>query len=122
MRVYLCGGMRTEWREYVKTHISGPFWLDPTKHGLDRPGEYTVWDLTAVRQSDVVFAYMAVDNPSGVGLALEVGYAIALGKPVILVDESTNKYMDIVQRAASLSYPTLAEGMVMLSSLIGIMA
>ena len=50
------------------------------------------WDLAAVRDCDLVIGYLEHDNPSGIGLAAEVGYAKALGKLIWLVVEEPNDY------------------------------
>jgi nucleoside 2-deoxyribosyltransferase len=86
-KVYLAGGMRSGWQETVMAACPGVEWLDPRTHGLRDPKEYTAWDLQAVRDADVVFAYLEKSNPYGFNLAFEVGYAHALGKPIIFVDE-----------------------------------
>jgi nucleoside 2-deoxyribosyltransferase len=85
--VYLAGGMRVEWRRRVRAALPGVLWLDPTEHGLADVASYTAWDLQSVRDCDVVFAYLEASNPVGYNMAFEVGYAVALGKPVIFVDE-----------------------------------
>jgi nucleoside 2-deoxyribosyltransferase len=86
MIVYLAGGMRSNWQDRVIHAVSGVEWRDPRSHGLTEEKEYTKWDLYAVQECDVVFAYMDHDNPSGYGMCLEMGYAHALGKKIILVD------------------------------------
>lgn len=89
MQVYLAGGMHSGWQDGIRSAIPSLQYRDPREHRLLAPEEYTPWDLLAVRQSDVVFAYLEAGNPSGFGLAVEVGYAKALGKTVILVDEQS---------------------------------
>jgi len=110
MRIYLSGGMRGDWQDRVMAACPGHDYLDPRSHKLTDPAAYTAWDLDAVRRSDLVFAYMAADNPSGYGLALEVGYAIGLGIPVLLVDEAKRPEMAIVREAATWLLPSLADG------------
>lgn len=79
--------MRGEWRARVKAAVPSVEWLDPATHGLRDPKAYTAWDLQAVREADVIFAYLERSNPYGFNMAFEVGYAHALGKPIIFVDE-----------------------------------
>ena len=118
MKVYLSGGMHSKWRDQVKASVQGGIsWLDPCLHGLGNPAEYTAWDLAAVRKCDVVFAYMETSNPSGVGLALEVGFGLALGKTVVLVDEKDDSGFAIVREAATLCYARLIDGIGILVSL-----
>src|SRR5687767_4074591 len=106
MKVYLAGGMRSDWRDQVKA-VSGHTYIDPTQHKLEDAIGYTFWDLAAVESCDLVFAYMEKDNPSGVGMVLEIGYALGLGKKVIFVDEQNNKYFAIVRESVSALYDTL---------------
>ncbi len=87
MKVYLAGGMRTEWRERVKRTVQDVSFLDPTMHGLTDPKEYTAWDIAAITKSDFVLAYFEATNPIGFNLAFELGIAYQLKKPIILVNE-----------------------------------
>ena len=89
MKVYLAGGMKSGWQEKVKVDGPGAQYLDPSTHYLQNEREYTAWDLHAIHASDVLFVYFEADNPSGYGLSLEVGFAHALGKTIILVDEKS---------------------------------
>jgi len=117
MRVYLSGGMRSGWQDKVKAAVSGIEWIDPREHGLELPALYAVWDLTGVRLADVVFAYIEDDNPSGIGLALELGYAKGLGKITILVGGHDDKRMAIVGCAADVWVAPLSQGIALLQSL-----
>ena len=117
------GGHRTDWRDRVMQAVSGPEYLDPSKHRLSEPAAYTAWDLQAIRSCDVVFAFLETTNPAGHGLALEVGYGLASGKHVIFVDEkSTNdpssaRYMAIVRSAATVTFERLDDALRYLSEL-----
>ena len=86
MKIYLAGGMHGDWRSIYTESIRADF-LDPKTHNLTVADEYTLWDLTAIEQCDVFLGFMEADNPSGQGLTLEIGYAKALGKKIILVVE-----------------------------------
>jgi hypothetical protein len=96
---------------------------DPRSHGLSDPKAYTAWDLEAIRSSNIVFAYLEASNPSGYGLSLEVGYAAALGRHVILVDERSRtdqalgRYFEIVRHTADVVFDELEEGIEYLRSL-----
>jgi nucleoside 2-deoxyribosyltransferase len=96
---------------------------DPSTHGLTEARAYTAWDLQAVRNSDIVFAYFEATNPSGYGLSVEVGYGAALGKHIILVDEkskaepSVGRYLHIVRETADVDFNTLEEGIAYLRKL-----
>ena len=98
MKVYLAGGMQDGWQD----RFSGDFeFLDPRSWSDPDPATYTARDLDAIRQADAVLAYMDSANPSGYGLSLEVGFAHALGKPVVFVDalgvDWRSRYFGIVR-------------------------
>lgn len=122
-RVYLAGGMRGTWQDQVKAACPGLNFSDPRTHGLTEPTEFAAWDLDHVRQSDAVFGYMSKDNPSGLGLALELGYAKALRKLTILVDEKSPqdeafaRHFAIVATTTDVTKSCLADGIAFLQSL-----
>lgn len=89
-KVYLAGGMKSTWQDRVISAHPEIVFLDPRFHGLLDEEAYTQWDLNAVKESDLVLAYMHTDNPSGFGLSLEVGYAYALKKEIWYVCEDIN--------------------------------
>lgn len=87
-RVYLAGGMRTEWRSQVKARLGDRVdFFDPTTHGLKDERLYTAWDVDHVDLCDILFGFLEADNPSGYGLMLEIGYAAARNKIVIFANE-----------------------------------
>lgn len=88
--VYLAGGMKSGWQKRLKDLLPNFNYLDPCTHGFTHPSLYTEWDLQAVREADIVFAYLEQGNPSGYGLCIECGYAWALGKYIIVVDEKSS--------------------------------
>ena len=117
MKVYLSGGMRSGWQDKVIAECPGVEFIDPRDHGLHSSMEYTPWDLLAVRRCDIIFAYLEKDNPSGLGLALEVGYAAGLNKTIIFVNEKIGqRYTEIIDWTADLSYGTLELGIEYLKS------
>jgi nucleoside 2-deoxyribosyltransferase len=83
-RVYLAGS-KSDWRKQVTRSWRGvaetydPF--SDSRQGATY--EFANDDLEAIRNSDLVFA--VVDYHVFTGLAVEVGFAHALGIPVILV-------------------------------------
>jgi nucleoside 2-deoxyribosyltransferase len=114
--VYLAGGHRNPWRQRVVAEVTAFRYRDPSAHGIKEARAYTAWDLEAVKSSDILFAYFEAGNPSGYGLALEVGYAAALGKHIIFVDEkseaepSVGRYLNIVKETSDVHFKTLEEG------------
>lgn len=123
-KIYLAGGMKQQWRHRIMAFSNAVF-FNPASHGLENPKCYTVWDLHHIKNCDVFFGYMEKDNPSGIGLALEVGYAKALGKTIILVDETIttknehfSKYYPIVRESADVVFKNLADGIDFLKTFI----
>jgi Nucleoside 2-deoxyribosyltransferase like len=121
--VYLAGGFQSGWQEKVKLAAPQFKYLDPRSHGLGNNAEYTLWDLEAIRRCDWVFAYLEATNPGGFALALEVGYAKALGKRVIFVDEKslsdqhTGRYLTMVGATSDVNFDKLDEGVEFLQKL-----
>jgi len=113
-KVYLAGGFHSGWQDKVMNECPGFEYYDPRTHLLALPEHYKVWDLNHVKQSDIVFAVMDKDNPSGYGMVLEIGYAKGLGKMVIVVDEKSGsneafrKYFAIVKETADASIFSIA--------------
>ena len=70
-----------------------------------------------MRRCDVLFAYMDNQNPSGYGMVLEIGYALGLGKVVVFVDESDNRYLAIAREAATVWFAWLDDGIEFLRKL-----
>ncbi len=115
-RIYLAGGFRTNWQAQVATRLAGSFdLLDPSAHNIQDPAEYTRWDLEAVRQSDIVLANMEASNAGGYSLALEVGFAKALGKRIFMVDQiedpTVKRYFEMVRQCSERVFPTLGEAL-----------
>lgn len=113
--VYLAGGFYAkvgdiDWQEYVTNifyngfeegivEVSGVKLLNPKEKEKHRVGVnderydifkesyvHTTWDLQAIKSSNIVFAYIDKGNPA-IGVVAEIGYAVGLGKPVILVTD-----------------------------------
>lgn len=115
-KIYLAGGFSSNWQALAAARLAGSFeLLDPSAHNIQDPAEYTRWDLEAVRQSDIVLANMEGSNPGGYSLALEVGFAKALGKRIFLVDRlkdpSVRRYFEMVRQCSERVFPTLAEAL-----------
>ncbi|WP_340111016.1 nucleoside 2-deoxyribosyltransferase domain-containing protein [Maribellus mangrovi] len=116
-KVYLAGGMQSNWHEIITSRLQNKFlFYNPKDHELNVSELYTLWDLHHIKKSDIVFAYLEKDNPSGYGLTLEVGYAKALNKTIILIDEKSETDPDfkirfeIVRNSSSAVFNNLEEG------------
>jgi nucleoside 2-deoxyribosyltransferase len=88
MKVYLSGGFYKNYKIKITEDLGevGITVIDPELktevHHI--PGYYVGWDLEAIRQCDLILAYLD-DYPYVYGMAAEVGYATALNIPVIFV-------------------------------------
>lgn len=111
--VYLAGGFRSGWQRQVHERLNRQTVLDPSLHGLGPPEDYTSWDLEAIRSSDCVLAYMEASNPAGYSLAMEVGFAYALGKHIVLVEEhptsERHRYFAMIRHVAHAKFANLED-------------
>lgn len=113
MNIYLAGGFHSGWQDKVKPALNANYFdprlKEPKTNTLD---EITTWDFLRIKQSDIIFANMERTNPSGFGLAVEIGYARGLNKTVILVLEKNHethkdKYLDFLMKAADVTFENL---------------
>ena len=117
-KVYLAGTLNTSWQSKIIDRLKDKFiFYNPQDHNLGESHMYTVWDLHFLQKSDIVFAYLNKENPSGYGLTLEIGFAKALNKTIILVDEkslndsSFEKNFRIVRESSSIVFDSLETGL-----------
>ncbi|MCJ7447929.1 MAG: nucleoside 2-deoxyribosyltransferase [Bacteroidales bacterium] len=116
-KVYLAGGF-SGWREDVK-ELTNIECFDPESKPDKHWSEYGTWDIHFIKQCDICFAYLDKNNPSGYGLAAEIGYAKALNKTVILIIEpghKKDKYFQFLKQFADVVYESLYEGIVFLKT------
>lgn len=125
LSIYLAGGMSSNWQQKIINKFQKEFIIyNPRDHELDNSLEYTEWDLFYVKNADILFAFMEKDNPSGFGLTLEVGYAKAMGKLIVLVDEKSSvdknfgEKFKIVRNSSSIVFENLDDGVKYLSSFL----
>lgn len=118
--IYLAGGFHSGWQERVKESNRTLQYIDPSTHGLQDIKQYTFWDLEGISSCDWLFGYMEENNPGGYALALEIGYAKALGKRVILVDEKSpgnqqfRRYWDMCRACADVEFECLEDAITFL--------
>jgi len=126
LKVFLSGGMNeSNWQQEVIDSVGkdGYIYFNPREHCLSKSKKYTMWDLFYVKNCDIVFAYMQKDNPSGFGLTLEIGYAAALGKQIILIDEKSSldeifaQKFKIVRETSSIVFENFSDGINFLKKL-----
>ena len=119
-RVYLAGGMNNKWRSVITNKLKGNAsyfsFIDPMNSKMRNPDQYTFWDLRSIEQCDILLGYMEQSNPSGYGLNLEIGYAKALGKTIILVipedftrDDERSRYFEMARVCADVIVRTLSD-------------
>lgn len=107
----------------MMTKVNNLIYFDPRSHALSDKTEYTLWDLEAIRNCDILFGYFEIDNPGGYALALEVGFAKALGKRIIFVDEKSpvdeniKHHLGMLHAAADTVVYDLQQGIALLRSL-----
>ncbi len=117
-RVYLAGGMHSAWRKVITKRLEGTAsnygFIDPMDNKMKNPDQYTFWDLRSIEQCDILLGYMDRTNPSGYGLNLEIGYAKALNKTIILVvpadftrDDDRSRYFEMARVCADVIIKTL---------------
>lgn len=123
-KVYLSGGLRSNWQEEVIKEAGNDFiFFNPKTHGIDKPELYSVWSLYHIKQCDIFFAYMEESNPAGYALSLELGIASTLGKTIILIDEKSikddhfDRYFRMIQCHASVVFPKLEVGIEFLNKI-----
>lgn len=110
MKIYLSGGSRGDWQDDLIRAITtnGVEFIDPRDWADEQdPQVYTAKDLAGVEAADLVIAFLDDGNPSGIGMALEVGYAKALGKSIVSFIAPSNpkaRYFDIVKAASTTSF------------------
>jgi len=139
MKIYLAGGMRPRpERPYTTPHFftkildSFDSWQDAVRWAMSKDNsffdprqsdtkvfeDYSFLDLMALRQCDLVIAYLEAENPSGMGLAAEIAFAKGLGKTVLLVNEqSDNRYVKFIENFADRVFTNLAEAMPLISKI-----
>lgn len=119
--VYLAGGFKSGWQDVIVKQVPELLYIDPRSHGLKSKYDYTIWDTRAIRQSDIVFAYFESTNPGGYNLAFEVGFAHALQKTIILVDQTppeVARYIGMTQAVAHVELNSLADGICILQKIV----
>jgi len=119
MKIYLAGGLHSDWQNaFIERYPTVEF-LDPRDHGLILAKEYTFVDRLKIKQSDLVIGYFERGNPSGLGLAYEIGYADGLGIPILLIDEKEDKYAAMLRASVPFFYSTIKEAFDLLDGIIG---
>jgi len=90
--LYLAGGMYSGWQDKVKARLGDLVeYFDPRTDADQRClAALTVDDIRGATSCDLMLAYFEKDNPSGLGMAAEIGMARASGARIYLVDEHSH--------------------------------
>ena len=116
-KIYLSGGFSSNWQKQIIESLGDKFiYFNPRDHKLKESKKYWTWDVHFIKECDILFAYMENTNPSGYGLALEIGMAFSINKTIILVDERSHfdtdfkRYFEIVHLSSNIVFSKLDEG------------
>lgn len=119
--IYLAGGFRSGWQVLVKEALPRFGFLDPSLHNIQDPKSYTDWDLGAIRRCDILLGNMEASNPGGYALALEIGFAKALGKFIVLVDQienpSVSRHFEMVRQCSNVVFRDLQAAIAYMNTL-----
>lgn len=111
--------MHSGWQDYVIGHVGKKaLYFDPRSHQLRQARDYVQRDLAFIQTADIVFAYLEKSNPSGFGLAVELGFARALGKRIIFVNETKNRYTRFMDEVADFHEANLTSGTARLMAML----
>jgi len=100
-RVFLCGGTHSGWQDRVKEANLRFSYIDPRAYAhINSPALYTPINLGNIARCDIVFANLEESNPGGQNSLLELGFALALGKRIVLVCDYLKRW-PYVQQAVS---------------------
>lgn len=134
--VYLAGGFFSDWRKYVRYTLKDLFtWIDPKAKEFYEEGisheewtaeMYSAWDLHGIKQCDIFFCFIERDNPAAATL-VELGYAKALNKTIILVTEGgfsayKDAYLSLARVQADWHTKSLKSGLAYLKTYAGFLS
>lgn len=116
-KVFLSGGFRSDWQSQIIEDLKHQFiFFNPREHGLADSEGYTTWDIHFIKECDILFAFMEESNPSGYGLAFELGLAYSLNKTIILIDQKSKndsnfaRYFKILYKPSGVVFDNLTDG------------
>ena len=94
VRVFLSGGTRGDWQDRVIAACPNAEYWDPRTLREEDMTDIATTERRWLDESELVFVFIEEDNPSGLGSAFEMGYAIAKSKPVLFVDEKRTRHTE----------------------------
>jgi len=114
-KVFLSGGLHSNWQDVVMTAVPGCIFLDPRSW---QSGNFFRKDLKGVDECDILFAYLEKSNPGGYGLCIEISRAEAKGKFIIFVNEKDDKYLKFAEEISNIVTYSFAKGVKFLNILL----
>lgn len=117
----MAGGFRSGWQDRIMKRFPEHTYLDPRSHGLKEEKDYTEWDLNAIRKSDLIIAYLEDTNPAGHNMMFELGYALALSIPFILIsdNEQFDRYIGMPRVSSNTYYTNFEKAIENLHKILG---
>lgn len=119
MKVFLSGGTHGAWQDRVVDACPELSFFDPRSVSGITMSEIAAEEREWLNQADLVFVYLEESNPSGLGSAFEMGYAIANRIPIIFVDEKQTSHTEWLGVYAMTRLHDLDDGIALLKSLNG---
>ena len=127
LKVYLAGGLHTDWQERVMAAALGADYFNPrdaylesrAKGIAENPVVYVNRDMDWIRQCDVIFCFQEETLPDTVNCSWEMGYGFGLNKTVIFVNQRViDRYASMVSITSYFYTRNLNEGIEKLKELI----
>jgi nucleoside 2-deoxyribosyltransferase len=113
--IFLSGGTHSSWRDGIFSAFADERYYDPmTLSDVSDMAVIARTEREWLDATDVLFFYFEESNPSGLGSAFEVGYAVAKGIPVIFVDEKHTSHSEWLGVHCDVVVHDLASGIVAL--------
>jgi len=104
MKMYLSGGFKSGWQDDVIDRVKlmrpDAEFYDPRDHMMHDPVHWTKANLEAVADCDIIFVYQEADNPGIANNAFTIGYAHALGKKVILINQRGQRWAEMMHQVS----------------------
>ncbi len=101
--------MHSGWQDkFIERYPQIDFY-DPRSHGLTDPKAYATWDIDAIGRSYGIIAYLEESNPSGLGMAFEIGYAVGLDLLTIFINEKDDRYAKIIEHSVHHNFSSIEE-------------
>ena len=127
MKIYLAGGMRTNWQQNIINEVKNHTFWNPMENTTNDSRIFSIVDKVGVESCVVIFAYLERTNPCPCGLIAELCYGKGLGKITVFVNEWTEDnykannwksyYMDLISEWVDVKLDKLEDGTTCLKNL-----